>query len=236
MKVGVLFSNGEVFAVTKPAGMVSQGAFNTKLPELWELLRHYHGDLNIVHRIDRYTSGVMLAANSRKGRGYFGKYWHSITKKVYLAIVKDPLWDSRIVDTLLDGKSAVTGFQVLDRAQGFALLRCELIQNGRTHQIRRHLKSIGSPIVGDKMYRGAWTAVRGGQLLHAWQVSVRLPGEDFKPVDEWTTFQAPIPDDFKKFAFEWDRLDAEATTIASSMEVPEGWTRPKKIKEVAVAV
>lgn len=219
MEVGVLFSNGGILALNKPAGLISQGPGKGKFPELWEVVRSRYKGGNIAHRIDQFTSGINLAGTSRQQIGYLMCNWHQITKKVYLAIAKSPTWDEKIVDKPLKGKAAVTSFQVLERCGSVALIRCELVQNGRTHQIRRHLKLVGSPIVGDQKYGGPATKIRDGQLLHAWRIEVRLPDESGKKPGLWTTIQAPIPDDFRSYGFNWSLWDEEAKTTLETWPV-----------------
>jgi len=221
MEVGVLFSQDGILALNKPPGMCSQGPKTSSVPELWELLRMYHPSGHIAHRIDCFTSGINLMGASRLQLRYLQGNWHQITKKVYLAIVKNPKWDERVVSTPISGKSAITSFQVLERYDSVALIQCELVQNGRTHQIRRHLKSIGSPIVGDRKYHGPTTDAREGQLLHAWRMQVRLP-ESGKP-GSWVTIQAPIHEDFKRYHFDWSRWDAEASVTSDRWPVPLNW-------------
>jgi len=216
--VDVLFENERVLVLNKPAGMISQGPANGPM-ELWQLLRHHNPEWNIVHRIDMFTSGVILGGRSREARGYFQRHWHQITKKVYLAVIKDPGWEKKTARMPLKGKSAVTSFEVIEVANKFALVRCELVQNGRTHQIRKHLKMLGSPIVGDLKYGGPETQSRAGQLLHAWQMQVRLPDKNLQP-SRWTKFQASIPNDFKSFGFDWNQWDAEARVSKRHLAVP----------------
>src|SRR3989344_879467 len=193
MEIGVLFEKDGILALNKPAGVITQGPGGGKLLELWEMMRSHYSGGNIAHRIDQYTSGINLAGVSRRQVGYLMRNWHQITKKIYLAIAKSPDWDEKVVDKPIGGKSAVTSFRVLERCGSVALLRCELVQNGRTHQIRRHLKSVGSPIVGDRKYGGPATTARAGQLLHAWRMEIRLPDENGKPSEGWTPIQSPIP-------------------------------------------
>lgn len=223
MNVGVLFSHDGILALNKPPGMCSQGPKTSDIPEVWELVRMYHPEGHVVHRIDRFTSGVNLVGASRRQIRYLMMNWHEITRKSYLAIIRNPAWNERTVSTPIGGKSATTAFTVLERCGVFALVRCELVQNGRTHQIRRHLKSIGCPIVGDCKYGGSRTNARAGQLLHAWRLEVRLPDEAGNPSSSWTTIQAPIPDDFKRFGFNWSRWDVQANVVSEVWPVPSGW-------------
>jgi len=222
MEVGVLFSKDGILALNKPAGMCSQGPKTSDIPELWELLRIHHPGGHVAHRIDQFTSGVNLAGVSHQQVGYLMRNWHQITHKSYLAVINNPTWSEKVVDAPVKGKSAITAFTVLERSGSLTLIQCQLVQNGRTHQIRRHLKSIGAPIVGDQKYNGPTTTARPGQLLHAWRVEIQLPDDSGMP-GAWTTIQAPIPDDFKQFGFGWSRWDANANIALETWVAPSGW-------------
>lgn len=211
MQVDVLFSRDSLLALNKPAGICSQGPGEEI--ELWQLARARFPMGNIPHRLDQHTSGVHLATTARSMTRYLMANWHEITRKCYLAVILAPKWEKITVGTPIKGKSAVTEFTVLERADEFALVLCQLIQNGRMHQIRQHLRSVGSPIVGDKKYKGPKTSLRAGQLLHAWHMEVRLPN------GEWIAIQAPIPDDFRQLPFAWDRWDAGASSVLESWPV-----------------
>lgn len=221
MQVVLLCEAKGILVVSKPAGMCVQGRGPTvNTPDLWEVLEPHVAGARPVHRIDRYTTGLVLCSAKASVRSYMTANWHGATRKTYLAIIAEPSWEETTVNTELDGKSAVTHFTVLEHAAGYALVSCQLIQNGRTHQIRRHLKSVGHPIVGDHLYGGAATTARAGQLLHAWRVEVRLPDESGNP-SEWLAIQAPIPDDFHSYGFDWDLYDASSNLELKTWQVEQ---------------
>lgn len=222
MEVGVLFEKDGILALNKPAGMISQGPKTSHIPELWELVRTFYPAGHVAHRIDQFTTGINLAGISRRQLRYLMSNWHTITRKTYLAIIKEPYWVEMLVTNPIGGKSASTFFKIIEHDWSYALVECTLVKNGRTHQIRRHLRSLGSPIVGDRKYNGLETRVREGQLLHAWRMEVRLSDESGEP-GQWETIQAPIPDDFRQFQFDWDRWDAGANETLKSWQVPTNW-------------
>ena len=225
MEVGVLFSKDSILALNKPAGMISQGPKTSDIPELWELFRTYYPNGHIAHRIDQFTSGINLAGASRSQISYLMGNWHQITRKSYLAVTSNPMmWSEKVVDTPLKGKSAATAFTVLEKSGLLTLVQCQLIQNGRMHQIRKHLKSIGLPIVGDQKYNGPKTRARFGQLLHAWRIEIQLPNDSGNP-GSWATIQAPIPDDFKQFGFNWNQWDSQCNSALEYWPVPSNWRR-----------
>lgn len=222
----VIFSQGGVVAINKPAGVsVEGGARHTHLPEVWQMARHWYSDGSPAHRIDKFTSGVLLLSARTEVQRYLQRQWHDITEKLYLAVIIVPMWSERTVTADVDGKWAQTQFTVLQRAGQFALVRCQLMRSGRRHQIRQHLGRLGHPIVGDKMYGGLPIQDgRPGQYLHAWRMRVRLPDEKFQP-GEWTTIQAKLPEDFLKFGFNVDEIDAGATPLLITWIPPEDWQR-----------
>lgn len=205
MDIGVLFSDNGILAFNKPAGVCSQGPKTEIL--LSKIIREFYPTIHLVHRIDKFTSGINLAGLTTENRKYLQVNWHQITKKYYLAIIKNPVWETRTVNKKLDKKSAVTKFDVLERSGKFALIKCELAQNGRKHQIRRHLRSIGCPIVGDKKYKGLKTTARAGQLLHAWRMELKLPDS------LWIRICAPIPNDFRQYPFNWSTYDSKEESV-----------------------
>jgi len=231
--VGVIHESGNYVILDKPPGMISQGPRRGSI-ELEELLPFWWEDPGLVHRLDRWTSGVIIAGLSRKSRGYFQNLWHQITAKVYLAIIPTPSWFRKVVSVRIDGKSAKTGFEVLSSGEeGFSLVSCTLLENGRTHQIRKHAAHLGCSIVGDERYGGQPLFSgrnRGDFLLHAWKIRFRKPSPDmtgfFRP-GSWVSYQASIPEDFRRtgLAFDWDRWDDGASNCSWYLEVPDWWER-----------
>ncbi|MBP1993506.1 RluA family pseudouridine synthase [Paenibacillus eucommiae] len=167
-----------------------------------------------VHRLDQETSGVLAIAKTPYVHQQISEQMiaHSV-KKEYLAFVwgvvdnpggtinepidRDPEQPHMRIVTPA-GYSAVTHYEVVEQYSRAALVRLWL-ETGRTHQIRVHMKHIGHPLLGDKMYRLARYEeessavpghVLGRQALHACMLGLVHPG-----TKEWTEFTAPLPED-----------------------------------------
>lgn len=179
---------GDVFyAFDKPAGMATHPA-SEDIPDLVSWIqgqRSLPRALKPAHRLDRATSGAVLCGAGKSARGTASELLAQGTK-TYLALVAGDPVDQAEVGFPIDGRDAVTRFEVRERFEGFALLEVELV-TGRKHQIRRHLSQIELPIVGDRRYgpkRPRRVPAFPGRLwLHA--LRLELPGK---------TIEAPLPD------------------------------------------
>lgn len=190
----VVYEDADVIVVNKPAGLVVHPApghpdgtlVNALLYRCGDSLSGVGGALRpgIVHRIDRDTSGLIVAAkNDAAHQALSAQLQDHTLARTYEAIVVGNLREDRgVVDapvgrrptdrkkmavTDRGGKRAVTHWEVLERFPGYTYVRCRL-ETGRTHQIRVHMAYIGHPIYGDTVY-GAKKPVLGltGQCLHA---------------------------------------------------------------------
>lgn len=148
----------------------------------------------IVHRLDRDTSGVMLLAKNQKSFEYLKSLFHDHKiRKTYLALAHGtPKEASGTIDmpvgrvgakttTHIHGtrdlveRTAITDYKVTRRFDGYSLIEC-MPRTGRTHQIRAHLKAIGTPIVGDPLYSpGKETLGLDRPFLHAWKLELTTP-------------------------------------------------------------
>ena len=215
----VLYEDPDVVAIDKPAGMVVHSGAGVHSGTLVNALLHRFASLSrsagemrpgIVHRLDRYTSGVLLVAKNDAAHQRLAEQFASRkVEKTYLALVhgsikqdhgriekpitRDPRQRTRMTARLSRGRAAWTEYRVLRRFPGFTFLEVR-IGTGRTHQIRVHLASIGHPVVGDRLY-GAPAKVAGRPalprfFLHAHRIRFQQPSTG-QPV----TIESPLPPD-----------------------------------------
>ena len=215
----VVYEDADVIVVNKPSGMVVHPAPGHPDGTLVNaLLYHCAGTLSgvggalrpgIVHRIDRDTSGLIIAAKNDAAHQYLSAQLADHTlARTYECIVVGKLREDRgTVDApiarhptdrkrmavVAGGREAVTHWEVIARYPGYTHVRCRL-ETGRTHQIRVHMAYIGHPILGDTVY-GAKKEVPGltGQCLHA--VGLRFLHPRTHEVVE---LSCPLPEEFTR--------------------------------------
>lgn len=165
----------------------------------------------IVHRIDRETSGLLIAAKTAAAYDHLTRQIavHNV-KREYMAIVHGTVKKDGTVDAAIgrgrtnrtrmfvtqDGREAVTHYRVEQLLDGFTLCRLQL-ETGRTHQIRVHMEHIGHPVAGDNIYGPTLTKLTKqlkGQCLHAAKLGFVHPD-----TDEYMELKCDLPDYFNKF-------------------------------------
>ena len=215
-----LYEDPDFVAIDKPAGMVvhagagvHSGTLVNALLGRFESLSGLGGELRpgIVHRLDRFTSGVILVAkNDAAHRALAALFAGRQVEKTYLALVhgnvkadhgriekpiaRDPRHRTRLTARLAEGRAAWSEYRVLRRLPGFTLLEVR-IGTGRTHQIRVHLSSIGHPVAGDRLYDAPASGASGDRFfLHAHRICFRHPlsGEPVEIV-------SPLPPDLTRW-------------------------------------
>jgi len=214
----ILFEDDDLIVINKPAGMtVHPGAGQREHTLVNALLSHCttlsgiggKERPGIVHRLDKETSGCLVAAkNDIAHRELSKQFAERIVEKIYLALVagkvrkqtgvidekigRHPVHRQRMSVASPRGRAARTEYHVLRSSEQASLVECRL-HSGRTHQIRVHLHHLGHPVLGDKIYAPRFTKNFARQMLHAWKLGFRLPH-----TGEWKNFEAPLPDDFKQ--------------------------------------
>lgn len=217
----ILYEDKDIIVINKARGMVVHPAAGVFSGTLVNALMHHCTDLSgingelrpgIVHRLDKDTSGVMVAAKSDKAHLSLAQQIKDKTAhRIYQAIVygnikeeagiikgdigRHPV-DRKKMAIVQDGKSAVTHFKVLERFGEYTLVECAL-ETGRTHQIRVHMTHIGHPLVGDPKYgtngKRKYNFSIQGQALHS--MSLEL---DHPVTGERMTFNTELPEDMQK--------------------------------------
>lgn len=185
--------------VEKPAGMLVIPAPGHSGGNLTDLLNKERVGpaAHPCHRIDMDTSGLILYA---KGKGtqqaMMEEFKQRRVKKSYIAFVHGLLANkSATIDRPIEGKRAVTKYNVTEQRKDFAVVDVELL-TGRTNQIRIHFKAIGHPLVGERKFAFAkdFKLKFRRAALHSQKIEFSHPG-----TGEAMLFTSPMPDDMKKF-------------------------------------
>jgi 23S rRNA pseudouridine955/2504/2580 synthase len=196
----IIYENDDLLAVNKPSGLAVHGGSGISfgLIEALRQLRPPSAYLELVHRLDRDTSGLVLVAKRApalrelhrqlRGKDVDKRYmalaagkWPAATRVVEVPLQKNVLQSGeRMVHASGEGKPALTRFRVLERLGGATLLEARPV-TGRTHQIRVHARHVGHPLLGDEKYGTAQAAELARQLglkrlfLHAASLRFTLP-------------------------------------------------------------
>ena len=191
LNLDIVYEDDDVIVVNKPNGMVVHPAIgNTKHTLVNGLLYHSkelskkNGEFRpgIVHRIDAYTTGLLMIAKNDKAHEFLAKQLsEKTTHRKYIALVwgvinndtgtiDAPIGrdinDRKKMSITADGKEAITHFKVLERYKTATLIELKL-ETGRTHQIRVHMNYINHPVVNDPVYGKRKLIDNTGQCLHA---------------------------------------------------------------------
>lgn len=218
IKIDIVYEDDDIIVVNKPNGLVvhpgagnKNGTLVNALMYMSKSLSDINGEFRpgIVHRIDAYTTGLMVIAknneahmilaeqikNKKAKRKYLALVWGIIandTGTIDAPIGRDPNNRLKMKVTDVNSKEAVTHFKVLKRFKNATLLDVEL-ETGRTHQIRCHMEYINHPIVNDPVYSKKPLIDETMQVLHAYELTLIHP-----KTKEKMTFKAEEPESFKK--------------------------------------
>jgi len=216
----IIFENDDLMVVNKPAGMVVHPAAGHSSGTLVHAALGHAPEMigiggekrpGVVHRLDKDTSGlILLAKNDQAHRWLQDQFRLRKTIKTYIALVdgKPPTPSGRIeapvgrdkvhrklmtITSYNKGREAVSEYRTLEAFKNHVLLEVHPV-TGRTHQIRLHLKLIGCPVAGDRVYGHTHATIPiNRHFLHATRLTIRLPGE----VNS-TTFEAPLPQELEE--------------------------------------
>jgi len=228
--MAILYEDEQIVVVNKPVGLVvhpGAGQSGTTLVEGLLVDRDLPaGDdparPGIVHRLDKTTSGVIVAAKTPCALESLKiQFAEQRVSKLYLAVVEGAIAEEEgLIDAPIrrdptcptrmaihpQGRVALSEFRVLARNDATTLLLVSP-RTGRTHQIRVHLHYIGHPIVGDSLY-----GRRGKRLmLHAWRIGFTHPTEGKR-----IRFEAPVPPEFPKYPYQeipWPELQNASSPV-----------------------
>ena len=219
----ILYEDKDIIVINKPQGMVVHPAAGHYEGTLVNALLHHCGDLSgvggvirpgIVHRIDKDTSGILVAAKNDAAHEGLSAQWrvHSI-KRIYHAILHGMIAENQgVIDAPIgrhprdrkkmavepkNGKNAVTHYQVLERLPFAQCTYTQLeLETGRTHQIRVHMSHLGHPVVGDPVYgpkKSPYLRLLNGQALHA-----KILGFNHPISGEYLEFNSELPAYFQQ--------------------------------------
>jgi len=214
----ILYEDGQIIVVDKPAGLITHPAGKNKTCTLLNgLVYHFKmhnfvGEPKLVHRLDKETTGVLVVAKTEEAKSFLSQQFQKRNvKKKYLAIVYGKFAEkfgkinaligklpkSKKIWHTPSGREAITEYCVKQEFKYdnnyYSLLEISPL-TGRTHQIRVHLSLIGHPVCGDTEYGKVWTKKNIAfprVMLHAWKLKILHPQKKV-----WMEFVADLPDDF----------------------------------------
>lgn len=216
MDLDIVYEDEDVMVVNKANGIVVHPALGNKSGTLVNGLMYHSKNLStingefrpgIVHRIDAYTTGLLMVAKNdnahkilakqleekKTTRKYIALVWGVIntdTGTIDAPIGRDMNDRKKMAVTDMNAKDAITHFKVIERYKNATLIELQL-ETGRTHQIRVHMNYIGYPIVNDPIYGRRKIIDHTGQCLHAKTLGFIHP-----KIQEYMEFDSPLPDCF----------------------------------------
>ncbi|MCB9034432.1 MAG: RluA family pseudouridine synthase [Chitinophagales bacterium] len=251
----IIYEDDDIMVINKPAGMVchpGHGNYTGTLVNalLWHCkdLPNVNGDIRpgLVHRIDRYTSGLMVIGKTELALNHLAKQFFDRTiDRKYIALAWGDVDEDkgRIEGNIarnpnnrkifyvdvdgLEGKPAATNYEVIKRYSFVTLVECKL-ETGRTHQIRVHLKYIGHTIFGDVIYGG--DQIRKGtvytkykqfidnclQLMPHQALHAKSLGFIHPTNKQKMYFEQALPENFTQLLEKWDRYSGSLQNQAES--------------------
>lgn len=181
----ILFEDDDIIVVNKPCGLLTEATLNEKEKTAFYLMKEYLKKKNqkiyLVHRLDQYTSGILMFVKNKKLYDMLTSNWNDyVSERGYIAIVegilknkrgtiKNYLAESKSQEVYIcnknEGKLAITHYRMIMSNKRFSMLEVNL-ETGRKNQIRVHLSSLHHPIVGDKKYGSSLNPIKRLGLHH----------------------------------------------------------------------
>lgn len=218
MKIDIVYEDDDIMVINKPSGMVVHPGSGNRNNTLVNGLMYYTTNLSdtngeerpgIVHRIDKDTSGLLLVAKTNKSHEILANgFKNKEIKREYIALLKgvfphnsatidapigrDKIDRKKMTVTSENSKMAITHLKVLKRYKNYTLVSL-ILDTGRTHQIRVHMKYIGYPVYNDPFYTNDSTTTFG-QFLHSSKMDFTHPITNKK-----MHFECPLPNEFRVF-------------------------------------
>lgn len=219
MPLDIVYEDQDIIIINKPSGLVVHPGNGNQENTLVNGLMYYTNSLSdingedrpgIVHRLDKDTSGLLIVAKNNKTHAILGEYFknHDKIKREYIALLVGEFpHDTATIDAPIardttdrkkmtvsdkNAKEAITHLKVLKRYVGYTLVSL-VLETGRTHQIRVHMKYIGYPVFNDPVYNSK-KATPFGQFLHSSKIDLIHP-----ITHELMHFSCPLPQEFQNF-------------------------------------
>ena len=215
MDLDIVYEDDDVIVINKANGVIVHPCITTSKETLVNGLMEYSNSLSdingdfrpgIVHRIDAYTTGLLMVAKNNKAHEFLSKQLEEkTTHRIYYALVHGVInndtgtidapigrdkKDRKKMCVVADGKKAITHFRVLERYKNATLLELKL-ETGRTHQIRVHMQYINHPVVNDPVYSNKKIIDETGQCLHAKELGFIHP-----TTKKYMEFNSELPECF----------------------------------------